>query len=145
MKITLLCGGRLGRTDEGRLALDYAARASLTGRAHGLGPVEIVEAEGAALLGKSAGAYLIACDEHGAALTSRAFADRLGALRDDGERQVVFAIGGADGLDGAILAAARERLAFGPQTWPHALARVMLAEQIYRAASLMARLPYHRD
>ena len=44
-----------------------------------------------------------------------------------------------------VLAAARERLAFGPQTWPHALARVMLAEQIYRAASLMARLPYHRD
>jgi len=62
-----------------------------------------------------------------------------------GERRVLFLIGGADGLDGALLSQARETLAFGPQTWPHALARAMLCEQIYRAATILAGSPYHRD
>ncbi len=88
---------------------------------------------------------LIACDERGRALASRAFADRLARLRDDGARRVVFAIGGADGLDDKVLRLASERLAFGPQTWPHALVRAMLAEQIYRAATILAGAPYHRD
>ena len=78
-------------------------------------------------------------------MSSRAFADWLARLRDDGERQLAFVIGGADGLDDAVLAAAARTLAFGPQTWPHALVRAMLAEQIYRAASLMVGSPYHRD
>ena len=60
-------------------------------------------------------------------------------------RQLAFAIGGADGLDPSVRAAAAERLAFGPQTWPHALARVMLAEQVYRAVTILAGSPYHRD
>ena len=145
MKVTLLCVGKLTKTDEGRLALDYAARSTATGRTHGLGPVEIVEVEEGALLDKAEGAYLIACDEHGQARSSRDFAAHLGRLRDDGERRLAFIIGPADGLDERVLAAARERLAFGPQTWPHALVRVMLAEQIYRAATIMARSPYHRD
>ena len=63
----------------------------------------------------------------------------------EGERRLAFAVGGADGLDQKILAAAKERIAFGPQTWPHALARAMLAEQIYRAATILAGSPYHRD
>ena len=136
------------------MAADWAARATATGRAHGLSPVEIVEvearkagkaAEGAALLDRLDGAHLIACDEHGPASGSRDFAGLLARLRDDGVRHLAFAIGGADGLDEAVLSAARERLAFGPQTWPHALARAMLAEQIYRAATIMAGSPYHRD
>ena len=90
-------------------------------------------------------AYLIACDEHGAAHSSRAFAERLGRRRDGGERRLVFLIGGADGLDPALTAEARETLAFGPQTWPHALARAMLAEQVYRAVTILAGSPYHRD
>ena len=154
MRVTLLCVGRLGDTTEERLALDYAARATATGRALGFGPVEIVEvearrtgkaAEGVVLLERVANDYLIACDERGPARTSRDFAGRLAGLRDDGVRRLVFAIGGADGLDERVLGAARERLAFGPQTWPHALARVMLAEQVYRAATIMAGTPYHRD
>ncbi len=154
MRVTLLCVGRLGESVEARLALDYAARATVAGRAQGFGPVEIVEvearkggkaADGAALLDRSNGDYLIVCDEHGPARTSRDFAARLARLRDGGIRRLVFAIGGADGLDDAVFAAARERLAFGPQTWPHALARAMLAEQIYRAATIMAGTPYHRD
>jgi 23S rRNA (pseudouridine1915-N3)-methyltransferase len=129
-------------------------RAGQVGRAHGLTPVEIIEvearksgkaAEGEALLAKLEGAFVIACDEHGQTFTSRAFADRIAKLRDDGTRTLAFVIGGADGLDAAVLARADQTLAFGPQTWPHALARAMLAEQLYRAASLMAGQPYHRD
>ncbi len=78
-------------------------------------------------------------------MTSRDFAARLAALRDEGVRHLAFAIGGADGLDAAVAAAATRRLSFGPQTWPHALARVMLAEQVYRAVTILAGAPYHRD
>jgi 23S rRNA (pseudouridine1915-N3)-methyltransferase len=101
--------------------------------------------EGRTILSKAAGARLTACDQTGDTATSRAFAARLAALRDDGVGRLAFAIGGADGLDPQVLEAADERLAFGPQTWPHALARVMLAEQIYRAAAILAGAPYHRD
>lgn len=154
MKISLICIGRLGAMPEAQLARDYAGRATASGRALGLGPVEVVElearkpgkaAEGDLLLEKLAGADLIACDEHGAAWPSRAFAQRIARLRDDGTRHLAFVIGGADGLDPRVLAAARERLAFGPQTWPHALARAMLAEQVYRAVTILAGSPYHRD
>jgi 23S rRNA (pseudouridine1915-N3)-methyltransferase len=154
LRITLLCVGKLGRGPEAQLAADYAARATATGRTLGLGPVEIVEVEGRksgmaaeaeALLAKLDGAHLIACDEHGAARGSRDFAARLARLRDDGARRVAIIVGGADGLDPAILAKAAERMAFGVQTWPHALARVMLAEQVYRATTILAGGPYHRD
>ena len=63
----------------------------------------------------------------------------------EGERRLAFVVGGADGLDPAFVAQARETLAFGPQTWPHALARAMLAEQVYRAVTILAGSPYHRD
>ena len=136
------------------MAADYAVRATAVGRANGLGPVDILEvesrkvgkaAEAQALLNRLGDARLIACDEHGAARGSRDFAAFLMGLRDGGARHLAFAIGGADGLGEAVLAAAGERLAFGPQTWPHALARAMLAEQIYRAAAILAGSPYHRD
>ncbi|AYV45436.1 23S rRNA (pseudouridine(1915)-N(3))-methyltransferase RlmH [Caulobacter flavus] len=154
MKITILTVGKLGRMVEAQLALDYASRATASGRALALGPVEILEVE-ARKPGKAAeaevlrphleGAYVVACDEHGKVHTSRAFAGRLERLRDDGQRRIVFLIGGADGLDPSILSQANELLAFGPQTWPHALARAMLAEQIYRAATILGGSPYHRD
>lgn len=154
MKITLLAVGRLGRSVEADLARDYAARATATGRALGLGPVDILEVE-AKKPGKAAEAevlraaigdsWLICCDEHGEALPSRAFATRIGKLRDDGVRKLTLVIGGADGLDPSLLKEAKSTLAFGVQTWPHALARAMLAEQVYRAASILAGSPYHRD
>jgi len=154
LRISLICVGRLGRSPESALAEDYANRATATGRSLGLGPVEILEVEGRrrgmlmegeALLAKAAGARLIACDEHGHARRSRDFAAHLATLRDAGAPRLAFAVGGADGLDPAVLDAAHERLAFGPQTWPHALVRVMLAEQVYRAVSICAGAPYHRD
>jgi len=91
------------------------------------------------------GAHVIACDEHGKARTSRAFAGHIAKLRDDGARKLVLVIGGADGLDASVLAAADETLAFGVQTWPHALVRAMLAEQVYRAVTILSGSPYHRD
>jgi 23S rRNA (pseudouridine1915-N3)-methyltransferase len=119
-----------------------------------LGPVDIVEVEGrkpgkdaeaVALLAKRDGAHLVVCDEHAPTRTSREIAVWLGGLRDGGERKLTFVIGGADGLGDAVLSAADARLAFGSQTWPHALVRVMLAEQIYRAVTILAGGPYHRD
>jgi 23S rRNA (pseudouridine1915-N3)-methyltransferase len=89
--------------------------------------------------------HVIACDEHGKAHPSRAFAARVAKLRDDGVRRLVLIIGGADGLSPEVLARADETLAFGVQTWPHALARAMLAEQVYRAVTILAGSPYHRD
>lgn len=120
----------------------------------GLGPVEIIEIEprksargtdSEALLGRMDDAYLIACDERGEAIASRDLADIVVRLRDDGVRRLVFAVGGADGLDQAVRSRADRLMAFGPQTWPHALARAMLAEQVYRAATLIAGTPYHRQ
>jgi len=89
--------------------------------------------------------YVIACDEHGAALSSRSVAELLRRLKDDGIARVTFMVGGADGLDAALMSRANLKIAFGPQTWPHALARAMLAEQVYRAATIIAGTPYHRD
>ena len=146
--------GRLGRLPEAGLARDYAERATAAGRSLGLGPVEILEvesrkpgkaAEAEVLAPHLAGAHVIACDEHGAAPTSRGFAQQVAVLRDQGVRRLVLVIGGADGLDPSILKSANGLIAFGPQTWPHALVRVMLAEQVYRAVTILAGSPYHRD
>lgn len=155
MRIAVLAVSRLGRAPEAQLAADYVERATAAGRALALGPVEILElearrpgkaAEAEALSSRlQAGDHLIACDEHGRALGSRAFAEHIGRLRDRGVRRLVFLIGGADGLDPTLISRADEQLAFGPQTWPHALARAMLAEQIYRAVAILAGAPYHRD
>ena len=89
------------------------------------------------------GAYRIALDPTGKALTSEAFAQRLAKLRDQGGRAAAFLIGGADGL-GSLRDTAEERISLGSQTWPHLLVRVMLAEQLYRAASILTGHPYHR-
>jgi len=154
MKLAIAAIGKPGRGPEAALADDYARRATLSGRPLGLGPLELIDLEpkkpGKApeaelLLGAAEGAHLIACDERGRTYSSRAFADHLAALRDQGERRLVFVIGGADGLDESVRRAARSTLAFGPQTWPHALARAMLAEQLYRAVTILAGSPYHRD
>lgn len=154
MKIAIVAIGRLPRGPEADLVKLYVERATNAGRALGLGPVEVVEAESRksgkaaeaeALRAHLADSHVIACDERGGARASRAFAGEIAALRDRGVRRLVFLIGGADGLDPALVAQAGGRLAFGPQTWPHALARAMLAEQLYRAVSILAGSPYHRD
>lgn len=159
MKLSIIAIGRLARSPETELVKTYLERATNAGRALGLGPLEVVEVE-SRKSGKSAealalqphladapktGSWIIACDEHGTARPSRAFAEEIAVLRDRGVRRLVFLIGGADGLAPELLAQADGKLAFGPQTWPHALARAMLAEQVYRAVTILAGSPYHRD
>ena len=90
------------------------------------------------------GAYVAALDGTGKALTSEAFAERLGRIRDDGVAVVAFLIGGADGHGAPVLARADMVLSLGPMTWPHLLVRSMLAEQLWRAASILSGHPYHR-
>ena len=162
MKLTLCAVGKLGATPENTMVRDYIARASQTGRSLGVGPAELVEVE--AKKGKSLtspqlkaaeaeairaalteGGVVVTCDERGELLSSREIAARLEKFKDRGERRVAFVIGGADGLDPELRKTAAFSLAFGPQTWPHALVRVMLAEQMYRAVTILAGLPYHRD
>ncbi|HST91056.1 MAG TPA: 23S rRNA (pseudouridine(1915)-N(3))-methyltransferase RlmH [Brevundimonas sp.] len=154
MKLAVIAIGKPGRGPEAALAADYAERATAAGRALGLGPLELIDLEtrrpGKALeaeliLKAAEGAHLIACDERGKTFSSRDFAALIAVLRDRGERRVAFAVGGADGLDESVRAAAASTLAFGPQTWPHALARAMLTEQLYRAVTILGGSPYHRD
>jgi 23S rRNA (pseudouridine1915-N3)-methyltransferase len=154
LKLSIVAIGKLARSPETELTKTYVERATNAGRALGLGPLEVIEvesrkpgkaAEALALRPHLADAHVIACDEHGTARPSRAFAEEIAMLRDRGVRRLVFLIGGADGLAPELLAQANGKLAFGPQTWPHALVRLMLAEQVYRAATILAGQPYHRE
>jgi 23S rRNA (pseudouridine1915-N3)-methyltransferase len=90
------------------------------------------------------GAHLIVMDERAHALGSEAFAKFLGKRRDSGARDLAFIIGGPDGLSPSLRQAADEQLSLGPQTWPHLLVRAMLAEQIFRACTILSGHPYHR-
>ncbi len=92
-----------------------------------------------------AGTIVVALDETGAQLTSFQFAKKIEHWRDNGTRELRFLIGAADGLTAEERAAAHETLAFGAATWPHMLVRAMLAEQLYRATSIIAGHPYHRE
>ena len=154
MRVTLLAVGRLARSPETELVKLYIDRATAAGRALGLGPVEVIEvesrkpgklAEAEVLRPHLKDAHVLACDEHGRARTSRDFAAEIARLRDDGVRRLVLMIGGADGLDPQLMSEAQGQLAFGPQTWPHALVRAMLAEQVYRAVTILSGSPYHRE
>jgi len=155
--VLILAAGRAKGTPEGALADTYAQRASAAGRALGLGPVEAIEIEdrkdgdgrrdreAELLLQKIPdGGVLVALDERGETMPSEAFARWLAKQRDMGTPALTFAIGGADGHGLALFAKAQKRLAFGTQTWPHLLVRAMLAEQIYRAVTILAGHPYHR-
>ena len=87
---------------------------------------------------------LVALDEHGKSIDSATFARQLGLWRDQGIANTIFVIGGADGLSPDLQRKAKLRIAFGSATWPHQMVRVMLLEQIYRAATILAGHPYHR-
>ncbi len=91
------------------------------------------------------GTRRVMLDEKGEVLGSVEFARRLERWRDDGVREARFLIGAADGFDEAERAGADLLLSFGRATWPHLLARAMLAEQLFRATSILANHPYHRE
>jgi 23S rRNA (pseudouridine1915-N3)-methyltransferase len=91
------------------------------------------------------GATLILLDERGKNISSNDFATRIAALRDGGRRAAAFVIGGPDGLDPGLRQEAELVMSFGQLTWPHQLVRVMLAEQLYRAVTILSGHPYHRS
>lgn len=155
MRVHLCAVGRLRSGPERDLITDYVQRFDRTGRPLGLGPLTEHEVEDkknagmgaeAELLARAmpAGAVLVTLDERGKLLTSPDFAAQLARWRDAGRQDVAFVIGGADGIDPSLRARADFSISFGQMVWPHMLVRVMLAEQLYRAASILAGSPYHR-
>ena len=158
MRITLLAVGRLKQGPERELAERYGKRFEDAGKPigfRGLTIKEIAESrardaatriaeEGAALASLiPERATVMALDERGDALDSASFARNLGLTRDAGA-DMVYVIGGADGLSPELRRKAKQTLAFGSATWPHQLVRVMLLEQLYRAVTQLAGHPYHR-
>ena len=155
MRLHICAVGRLGPCPERDLVEDYAARLARAGRPVSLGPLAVHEvearrgggaaAEAALLLGAApSGARLAALDERGRAMGSLELAALLARWRDEGLRDAAFLIGGADGHDPNLRDAAHLTLSLGPMVWPHRLVRAMLAEQLYRAASILAGTPYHK-
>ncbi|XBQ17414.1 MAG: 23S rRNA (pseudouridine(1915)-N(3))-methyltransferase RlmH [Oceanicaulis sp.] len=156
MRCEIRAVGRLKSGPERDLVDDWLGRATALGRSHGLGPFTEREFDPRSLKDKAAetealtadlpaGALVFALDETGRDMTSSAFCEALARARDDGVRDAVFLIGGADGHDRGRLPEGARRLSFGKATWPHMLVRAMLAEQLYRAVSLAAGTPYHRE
>lgn len=148
--------GRLRAGPEKVLIDDYLKRFDAAGRSLALGPARVVEVEDKRRKGREAeaelllshisgGAAVLALDERGKTLSSREFAKLLARLRDEGRPETYLLIGGADGHGKAALDRADITLSLGKMVWPHMLARVMLTEQLYRAASILSGSPYHRD
>ncbi len=156
MRVHICVVGRLRSGPEKDLIDDYLKRFDRTGRALGLGPAQILEVEDkknggmaaeAALLRRAVpdGSLICVLDERGRVETSPDFANRLGGWRDQGRGDVAFVIGGADGIAKDLRQDADHAISFGKMVWPHMLVRVMLAEQLYRAASILSGGPYHRS
>lgn len=155
MRVHICAVGRLRGGPEKDLIDDYLTRFDRAGRGLGLGPAQVIEVEDKKGGGMAAEAKLLSAavpkgsiictlDERGKLLNSPEFAGKLANYRDDGRSDVAFIIGGADGIAPDLRAQADWSLSFGKMVWPHMLARVMLSEQLYRAASILAGAPYHR-
>ncbi|MDG6094335.1 23S rRNA (pseudouridine(1915)-N(3))-methyltransferase RlmH [Acetobacter sp. AN02] len=146
----LIAVGRMKDAAEKALTERYLRRLSpplvITELPDGKGsPAEIKRREGEALLkALPSRAFVIALDQGGRSLTSTAFASALSEWQSGG-REICFLIGGAEGLDAAVIGRADQLLNFGQMTWPHMLVRIMLTEQIYRARAILAGHPYHRS
>jgi 23S rRNA (pseudouridine1915-N3)-methyltransferase len=151
MRIVIAAVGRFGRGPEKALLYDYAGRLPWTVTLRELEAAKSGNAgerkkREAALLLRLVPerAALVALDGTGDALSSEAFAERMRRWRDGGKRDIAFLIGGPDGHGEEIAKAADLVLSLGAMTWPHMLARVMLAEALFRAHAIMSGHPYHR-
>ena len=155
MRVHLVAVGRLRAGPERDLVDDYVQRFDRTGRPLGLGPLVEHEVEDKKNLGMAgeaellaravpAGSVLVTLDERGKLMSSPEFAAQLARWRDGGRQDVAFVIGGADGIDPNLRAKTDASVSFGAMVWPHMLVRVMLAEQLYRAATILGGGPYHR-
>lgn len=154
MKLHILAVGQVRNGPEREMVDDYLGRLQKTGR--GLGIRDVLEHEVASGGGMDTeaerllarvpqGARIVLLDERGQQSPSRDLARLIERQRDDGLGDLCFLIGGAEGHGERAHKAAQLKLGFGPQTWPHKLVRVMLSEQLYRAATLLAGTPYHKD
>ena len=139
MRLHIIARGKIGRSPESELVDRYLRRISW--------PTKITELpdRGGAMPAAERNSRTIIFDEKGEQLSSAQIAELLGRWRDDGVSEARFCLGAADGFDDADRATANKLIAFGKATWPHMLARAMLAEQLYRATSILANHPYHRE
>jgi 23S rRNA (pseudouridine1915-N3)-methyltransferase len=159
MRLLVLAVGHARGTSEGALAEDYIGRARAFGKRLGFSAIAVEEVavsklreaksriaeEGERLAARvPPGAHAIFLDARGKGMTSEDFSEMLAAMRDAGARDLVFLIGGPDGLDPGASVKSSRSLAFGPQIWPHLMVRAMLSEQIYRALTILGGHPYHR-
>ena len=156
MKISISAVGRLRNSPEKELIDDYLSRFSKLSKPFGLSLNSVIEIEDkkgggpmseAKLLMKNfqRNSKIIALDEAGEALSSKGFTKYLSNWAADGIGYCHIVIGGPDGLDKSLLDKANLQISFGKMVWPHMLARVMIAEQLYRSATILARNPYHRE
>ena len=139
MLLHIIARGKIGRSPEAELTDRYLKRISW--------PVKLTELPdcGGNMPGGQANSVTVLLDERGEPMSSIALAKLLEKWRDSGKREARFLIGAADGHDDKARSDADLLLSFGPATWPHLLARAMLAEQLFRAASILANHPYHRE
>ena len=139
MLLHIVARGKIGRSPEADLVERYLKRISW--------PTKLTELpdQGGKLPDLLANSVTIVLDERGESLSSTKFAKKLESWRDDGKREARFLIGAADGHDDDERRAADALLSFGAATWPHLLVRAMLAEQLFRATSILANHPYHRE
>ncbi|EJN05543.1 23S rRNA (pseudouridine(1915)-N(3))-methyltransferase RlmH [Phyllobacterium sp. YR531] len=159
MRISVFAVGRMKSGPERELADRYFDRLKKTGVPLGLefsSVTEIVESraqqpdlrkqeESAQVLkALDSGGVLVLLDERGKTMPSEAFASSIERFRDDGKRQLLLAIGGPDGHDAALRERADLVLALGAMTWPHQIVRILVAEQLYRATTILSGHPYHR-
>lgn len=161
MQISLFCVGRLKAGPERELVGRYLDRLEKAGPQSGIhfgGVVEIVESRATTAEARKAEesarciellaaprTALFLFDERGKNLSSRQFASQIGELRDQGIQKLVAAIGGPDGHQKDLEQKAQLNISLGKLTWPHQIARVLVAEQLYRASAILNNHPYHRD
>lgn len=139
MLLHIVARGRIGRSPEAELVDRYLKRVTL--------PIRVTELPdtGGKMPAVEPGTRIVMLDEKGENLPSRVFAERIQAWREDGVRETRFLIGAADGFDDEARAQANLLISYGRATWPHMMARAMLAEQLWRATSILANHPYHRE
>jgi 23S rRNA (pseudouridine1915-N3)-methyltransferase len=159
VRLLILAVGHARGTSEGALTDDFVTRTKNMGRRMGVPDVAVeeiavskaretpkrIQDEAERLAARVPdGAQVILLDAKGKGMSSEDFAEMIGALRDAGTKNLVFVIGGPDGLGTLPKIRPGRSLAFGAQTWPHLMVRAMLAEQLYRALTILAGHPYHR-